>query len=40
VVEHWDGPQDLLGMIKSVLSTVMDVVPVRIRRMMSKLAGE
>ena len=40
VVEHWDGPQDLLGMIKSVLATVTDVVPVRIRRMMSKLAGE
>ncbi len=40
VVEHWDGPQDVLGMIQSVLSTVTDVVPVRIRRMMSKLAGE
>ena len=40
VIEHWDGPQDLLGMLQSVLSTVTDVVPVRIRRMMSKLAGE
>jgi uncharacterized membrane protein YkvA (DUF1232 family) len=40
VLEHWDGPQDLLGMIKSTLSTVTDVIPVRIRRMMSKLAGE
>jgi uncharacterized membrane protein YkvA (DUF1232 family) len=40
VVEHWDGPQDLLGMIQSVLQTVTDVVPMRIRRMMSKLAGE
>src|SRR5688572_19567713 len=40
VVEHWDGPQDVLGMIQSVLQTVTDVVPVRIRRMMSKLAGE
>jgi len=40
VVEHWDGPQDLLGMIQSVLSTVTDVVPLRIRRMMSRLAGE
>lgn len=40
VVEHWDGPQDLLGMIQSALSTVTDVVPARIRRMMSKLAGE
>ena len=40
VVEHWDGPQDILGMIQSVLSTVTDVVPVQIRRIMSKLAGE
>jgi uncharacterized membrane protein YkvA (DUF1232 family) len=40
VTEHWDGPQDLLGMIQSVLQTVTDVVPVRIRRMMSRLAGE
>ena len=40
VLEHWDGPQDLLGMIRSVLSTVTDVVPVQIRKMMSKLAGE
>lgn len=40
VVEHWDGPQDLLGMIQSVLSTVTEVVPMRIRKLMSKLAGE
>ena len=40
VVEHWDGPQDILGMVRSVLSTVTDVVPVQIRRIMSKLAGE
>ena len=40
VIEHWDGPQDILGMIRSVLQTVTDVVPVRIRRMMNKLAGE
>jgi uncharacterized membrane protein YkvA (DUF1232 family) len=40
VVEHWDGPQDILGMIQSVLSTVTDVVPVRIRKLMNKLAGE
>ena len=40
VVEHWDGPQDILGMVRSVLSTVTDVVPMPIRRIMSKLAGE
>ena len=40
VVEHWDGPQDILAMVRSVLSTVTDVVPVQIRRIMSKLAGE
>lgn len=40
VLEHWDGPQDLLGMIRSVLSTVNDIVPVRIRRLLGRLAGE
>jgi uncharacterized membrane protein YkvA (DUF1232 family) len=39
VIEHWDGPQDLLGMIKSVLGTATDMVPVRIRNFLRRLAG-
>jgi uncharacterized membrane protein YkvA (DUF1232 family) len=40
VLEHWDGPQDLLGMIRSVLSTMNEIVPGRIRRLLGRLAGE
>lgn len=40
VVEHWDGPQDLLSLIRSTLETVADLVPARIRRTMARLAGE
>jgi hypothetical protein len=40
VIEHWDGPQDLLGLIRSVLDTVADLVPARIRRTLGRLAGE
>jgi len=40
VLEHWDGPQDLLSLIRSVLDTVSDLVPARIRRTMGRLAGE
>jgi uncharacterized membrane protein YkvA (DUF1232 family) len=40
VVEHWDGPQDLLGLIRSVLDTVADLVPAPIRRTLGRLAGE
>lgn len=39
VLEHWDGPQDLLGMIKSVLSTANDLVPAKIRKLLGRLAG-
>lgn len=40
VTEHWDGPQDLLGLISNVLDTVADLVPARIRRTLGRLAGE
>jgi uncharacterized membrane protein YkvA (DUF1232 family) len=40
VVEHWDGPQDILSLVRSVLSTVTDMVPARIRRLLGRLAGE
>ncbi|MGQ0849166.1 MAG: YkvA family protein [Actinomycetota bacterium] len=40
VAEHWDGPQDLFGMIRSILETANDLVPVRIRRLLGRLAGD
>lgn len=39
VIEHWDGPQDLLEVVRSVLSTVNDLVPVKIRKLLGRLAG-
>ncbi len=39
VLEHWDGPQDLLGMMRSVLRTANDLVPAKIRVLLGRLAG-
>jgi uncharacterized membrane protein YkvA (DUF1232 family) len=39
VKEHWDGPQDLLGMMRSVLNTANDLVPSKIRKLLGRLAG-
>lgn len=38
VLEHWDGPRDLLEMVRSVLEVASDLVPARVRRLFSKLA--
>lgn len=39
VVEHWDGPQDILEMVRSALGTINDFVPQKIRRLLGRLAG-
>ena len=39
VVEHWDGPQDILEMVRSVLGTINDFVPQKIRKLLGRLAG-
>lgn len=39
VLEHWDGPHDLLGMVEAILETATELVPARIRRMVARLAG-
>ena len=39
VLEHWDGPRDLLGMVEAILDTATELVPVRIRRLVARLAG-
>ena len=40
VLEHWDGPQDILSMVRSVLTTITELVPVKIRKLIGRLAGE
>jgi uncharacterized membrane protein YkvA (DUF1232 family) len=40
VEEHWDGPRDLLSLVGFVLDTVTDLVPARLRRILSRLAGD
>lgn len=39
VLEHWDGPRDLLEMVRSVLEITSDLVPARVRKLFSKLAA-
>lgn len=37
VLEAWDGPRDLLETVESILDTVGQLVPVRIRRWVDRL---
>lgn len=39
VLEHWDGPRDLLDLVRSVLDVANDLVPVKVRRLFRGLAG-
>lgn len=39
VLEHWDGPQDLLEMVRSVLDSVGQMVPSPIRKWVDRLSG-
>ncbi len=39
VLEHWDGSRDLLGMVEAILETATELVPARIRRLVTRLAG-
>ncbi len=38
VLEHWDGPRDLLEMIRSILDVASDLVPSRIRKLIGRLS--
>lgn len=38
VLEHWDGPQDLLDMVRTVLESVGQLVPGPIRRWVDRLS--
>ncbi len=39
VLEHWDGPHDLLEMVRTVLDTVGQLVPGPVRRWVERLSG-
>ncbi len=39
VLEHWDGPRDLLELVRSVLDVASDLVPAKVRRLFRGLAG-
>ncbi len=39
VEEHWDGPGDVLGIIREVLGLTRNVVPRRLSRALDRLAG-
>jgi uncharacterized membrane protein YkvA (DUF1232 family) len=39
VLEHWDGPRDLLELVRTVLDVAGDFVPARVRKLVGRLAG-
>lgn len=39
VLEHWDGPRDLLELVRTVLDVAGDLVPAPLRRIISRLSG-
>ncbi|HSJ83981.1 MAG TPA: YkvA family protein [Acidimicrobiia bacterium] len=39
VEEHWDGPGDLLGMVREVLGAARNIVPTRLARALERLSG-
>lgn len=39
VLEHWDGPRDLLELVRTILDVAGDLVPPRVRRMIARLSG-
>ena len=40
VLEHWDGPRDLLELVRAILDVTSDMVPVRLRRLIARLSAE
>jgi uncharacterized membrane protein YkvA (DUF1232 family) len=39
LLEHWDGPRDLLELVRSVLEMASDLVPAPVRRIFRGLTG-
>ena len=38
VLEHWDGPRDLLDMVRSILDATSQLVPAPVRRWVDRLS--
>lgn len=39
ILEHWDGPQDLLQLVRSILDATSSMVPKPIRKWIDRLSG-
>lgn len=39
VLEHWDGPRDMLELVRSVLEITSDFVPPQLKRLIGRLTG-
>jgi len=39
VAEHWDGPGDLLGMIREVTGVARSIIPNRLRQALDRISG-
>lgn len=39
VLEHWEGPRDMLDLVTSVLEIASDLVPPQLKRLIGKLSG-
>ncbi len=39
VLEHWDGPRDMLELVRSVLEVTSDLVPPQLKRLIGRLSG-
>lgn len=39
VLEHWDGPQDLLDMVRSILEATSQLIPPPVKRWVDRLSG-
>lgn len=39
VLEHWDGPRDMLELVRSVLEVASDLVPPQLKRLIGRLSG-
>ncbi len=39
VLEHWDGPRDMLELVRSVLEVASDLVPPQLKRVIGRLSG-
>ena len=39
VLEHWDGPRDMLELVRSVLELASDLVPAQVKRLIARLSS-